>query len=338
MRRRNLVAAAGLAGAGVGSALLADRLDRRRIAADPLWEKLQAPPRGEQKTVEGAGGTSLNVELYGPEDAPAIVLVHGWVCALRFWRAQVHDLMADHRVIAYDLRGHGDSGAPADGDWSIDTFGDDLEAVLGACLGDRPAVIAGHSLGAMTVAAWAGRHDVTRRASAVAMINTGLGDLITEALVVRTPAGLGSARQMLGGLILGAAAPLPPKPSPISHRAVRAIALTHDASPAAVRFSEELVLGCHARVRAACGRELARLDLLDRVEHLTVPTLVIYGDRDLLTPKAHAQRLAEALPDCAGTVELRDCGHMGPLERPDEVTGALRKLALSREALDISSA
>lgn len=333
--RRNLAA---LAAAGLGATLLVDRRDRRRIAADPMWSKLQSPPRGEQRTVRGAGGVELNVELYGPEDAPAIVLLHGWVCALRFWRLQVHDLMADHRVIAFDLRGHGRSGAPPDGDWSIDTFGDDLQAVLDACLGDRTAVLAGHSMGAMAIAAWAGRYGADR-ARGAAMINTGLGDLITEALLLRTPLdGIGNLRQTLGGALLGVAAPLSPRPDPITHRVLREIALTRGASPAAVRFSEGLVASTKPRVRASCGRELARMDLLDRVEHLTAPSLVVFGDRDLLTPRAHAERLAAELPDCVGTVELRDCGHMGPLERPGEVTRALRSLSTSAQPRSSSAA
>ena len=333
--RRSAVA---VAAAGLGAAVWTDRRDRRRIAADPQWARLQSPPRGEQRTVRGAGGVPLNVELYGPADAPPVVLLHGWVCALRFWRLQVHDLMADHRVVAFDLRGHGRSGAPGDGDWSLDTLGDDLEAVLDACV-DGPAVLAGHSMGAMTIAAWAGRHDVARRARAVAMINTGLGDLITEALLLRTPLDkVGNARRLLGGALLGAAAPLPPRPDPISHRAVREIALTRGASPAAVRFSEDLILGCKPRVRAGCGREMARMDLRDRVEHISVPALVAYGDRDLLTPRSHAEQLAGALPDCVETVELRDCGHMGPLERPDDVTRALRSLSTSDRPRSSSAA
>jgi pimeloyl-ACP methyl ester carboxylesterase len=326
LRRPPLLPLAGLVGAAAASTLMADVLDRRKIRADPLWRRLQDIPIGEQRTVAGAGGTPLNVELYGPADAPPVVLVHGWVCALRFWRLQVQDLRADHRVVAVDLRGHGRSGAPADGDWSLDTLADDLEAVLDACV-DGPAVLAGHSLGAMTIAAWAGRHrSVAQRARGVAMINTGLGDLISESLLLRTPDGLARVRQLVGGAALGAGVPLPTRPDPISHRAVRSIALCAGASPAAVRYSEQMVLGTKPRVRAGCGRELRKLDLLDRVEHLSVPTLVVYGDRDLLTPPAHAHRLAEALPDCVGTIELPDCGHMGPLERPDEVTRALLQL------------
>jgi pimeloyl-ACP methyl ester carboxylesterase len=325
--RRGVLAAAGTV---LASALVADVIDRRRVAADPLWERLRtSPPGGETRTVEGAGGTPLHAELYGPEDATPIVLVHGWTCSTRFWRLQIADLAADHRVVAFDLRGHGLSGAPADGDWSLDTLADDLERVLVACVGDeRPAVLAGHSLGAMTIAAWAGRYNdaVGPRAKAVALINTGLGDLISEALLLRLPGPLGAGRQAIGAAMLAANVPLPNVPTPVTHRAVRAVALSRAAGPGAVRATEEMFLRCHPRVRSGCGRELSRLDLLHTVEHLNAPTLVIAGTRDLLTPPAHAHRLAEALPDSRGVLEL-ETGHMGPLERPAEVSAALRQLA-----------
>lgn len=332
--RRRLLTTAGLAATGVGSMLMATTLDRRRVEADPLWAELQREPRGETVKVRGEGGTELHAEVYGPPNAPPVVLVHGWTCSLRFWRLQVHDLAADHRVVAFDLRGHGSSGAPQDGDWSLDTLAADLEAVLVACVGDeRPALLVGHSLGAMTIAAWAWRFNdsVGPRASAAAMINTGLGDLISESLLLKTPDRLSAGRQVIGAAVMGAGVPLPKRPDPVSHRAVRAIALSPSASAAAVRYSEEMVLSCHPRVRAGCGRELGRLDLLHTVEHLNVPTLVIAGTRDRLTPPAHAHRLADALPHSRGVLELEGSGHMGPLERPDEVTRALRELAALRQ-------
>ena len=65
------------------------------------------------------------------------------------------------RVVAYDQRGHGHSEPARGGDYAIERFGEDLEAVLSTCVpsGQR-AVVAGHSLGAMSIAAWAEDHDV----------------------------------------------------------------------------------------------------------------------------------------------------------------------------------
>ena len=333
MRRRTTLGS--LAGAGlVGAVGLAGAhlTDRRRVAADPEHALFfEHPEGGEEVAVRAPDGTRLHVEQFGPEDAPPVVLIHGWTCALRFWRRQIRDLMPDHRVIAYDLRGHGRSGTPDGGDWSPDALADDLQAVLDACLFGRKALLVGHSLGAMTIVAWAGRHpdQVTERASAAVLCNTGLGDLVSESLLLRPPDAFGRLHQTLGGLLLGAAAPLPSRPDPITHRAVRYVALSPSASPAAVAFSEDLVLNTHPRVRGACGREITRLDLRERVEHLTVPTVVIAGTADRLTPPVHARSLAEALPECRRLLEIEGSGHMGPLEHADEVTRVLRELAAS---------
>jgi pimeloyl-ACP methyl ester carboxylesterase len=330
MRRRS-TALLGLAGTGIASFTGLDAVDRRRIKADPDHPLLFQAPPGREASAVSRDGTRLHVEHYGPEDAPPVVLIHGWTCALRFWRRQVRDLMADHHVVAYDLRGHGRSGSASGGDWSPDAMADDLQAVLEQCVGDRPALLAGHSLGAMTIVAWAGRHadQVPERATAAALINTGLGDLISESLLVRMPGALGRTHQALGGLLLGIAAPLPPRPDPITHRAVRYVALSPSAGPAAVRLTEDLVLRSNPRVRASCGRELSQLDLHERAEHLSVPTLVIAGTADKLTPPVHAHKLADALPQGLGVLELEGSGHMGPLERADDVTRALRELRVS---------
>jgi pimeloyl-ACP methyl ester carboxylesterase len=327
MNRRLLTGLGVAATAGAFGAV--DLADRRRIAADPKRGPLFEHLPGRSQTVVSRDGTRLHVESFGPEDAPPVVLVHGWTCALRFWRLQVRDLMRDHHVIAYDLRGHGESGSAEGEDWSPDAMADDLQAVLEQCAGDRPALLGGHSLGAMTIVAWAGRHpdEVTGRAAAVALMNTGLGDLVSESLIVRTPKAMSHLDQALGAALLGAAAPLPPWPSPLTHRAVRYIALSSQASPAEVRFCEELLLAVKPRVRAGFGRELSRLDLRERVEHLTVPTLVLAGCADRLTPPVHARELEDALPEPSGLIELEGAGHMCPIERAPDVTAALRDLA-----------
>ena len=54
---------------------------------------------------------------------------------------------------------------------------------------------------------------------------------------------------------------------------------------------------------------------------LTVPTIVLAGARDRLTPPSHARRIAGMLPQLVRLIVLPDTGHMAPLERPDEVTG-----------------
>jgi pimeloyl-ACP methyl ester carboxylesterase len=325
--RRGAVAA--LAGAGAAAAWSATALaDRRRIARDPARAALDAPLRGEVLRVPGAGGTELHVEVFGSRQAPAIVLAHGWTCALRFWKLQIQALAGDHRLVAYDQRGHGESAAPPNGDWSTEALGEDLERVLDATLAPREqAVIAGHSLGGMAIAAWARRRGGAGRARAVALFNTGMGDLIDESLLLRAPTPLASVRGLAGRAMLSASLPMPGRSSPIAHRAVHAVAFGPDAGPATVAFGEEMVLECRREVRAGCGRTLAALDLHDAVAHVDAPAVVLAGGRDRLTPPVHARRLAADLPQLLRYVEVEGSGHMTPLERPDIVSDVLAELS-----------
>jgi pimeloyl-ACP methyl ester carboxylesterase len=93
-----------------------------------------------------------------------------------------------------------------------------------------------------------------------------------------------------------------------------------------VAFYERMLMSTDAGVRGAVGITLSDLDLSAAAERISVPTIVIAGDADRLTPPAQAQRIADALPTPAGLTVLERTGHMSPLERPDEVADALRDL------------
>nr|WP_080597633.1 alpha/beta fold hydrolase [Rhodococcus rhodochrous] len=71
--------------------------------------------------VRSKDGTRIHTEAYGPADAPTIVLAHGILCELGFWRNQIRDLSDDYRVVAFDHRGHGRSQAAPPGRtrWTI---------------------------------------------------------------------------------------------------------------------------------------------------------------------------------------------------------------------------
>ena len=342
MRRATLVKAiAGVTGAAgaVVAWELQRRADVRRVESDPEHAFLSTRLDGLPVPIPAHDGTVLHAELYGRHDGPTVVLVHGWTCTNQFWKNQIRDLSEEFRVVAYDQRGHGRSEAAHDGDYGIDAFADDLDAVLDAVLspGER-AIVAGHSLGGMTIVGWAGRHAdrVAERIAGAVLVNTGMGDLIVESLVVNTPPGLGGGRRTIGKVFLGASAPLPKGPTPLTTRAVHYIALGSKASPAAVAFTEQLVLEAPRAARAGVGRMLSDLDLYESIASLTVPTLVIAGERDRLSPPSHSRRMAEALPDLVELVEVPGSGHMSPLEAPREVSS--RIVDLARRRLAVSSA
>jgi pimeloyl-ACP methyl ester carboxylesterase len=302
----------------------------RRIAEDPERARLSKPPEGRPLTIISADGTALHAEAFGPDDGPTVVLAHGWTENLDYWTYETKALSERGlRVVAYDLRGHGDSAPAPGGDYSIERFGEDLEAVLEAALHEgQHAVIAGHSLGAMAVVAWARDFDVERRAGAAALINTGVGDLIADQLLVPVPA----VAQALNRTIavhgfLGSRAPLPRFSTPLTAALIRYVAFGPTATPAQVAFYERMLIACPPDVRASIGIALSKLELSEALPRLTVPTAVIAGENDRLTPAAHARRIAEKLPQLEQLLVLPQTGHMAPLERPDAVIGTLEALA-----------
>ena len=318
---------AAAAGAAIlGTGLAAQRRFMKRIADDPEQPFLSNPPTGRPLEVRSLDGTLLHAELFGPEEGTSVVLAHGWTESLQYWIYQIRDLSAHGlRVVAYDLRGHGDSQPAANDDYSIARFGEDLEAVLDASVPDGVrAVVAGHSLGAMAIAAWAERHEVRRRVGGAALINTGVGDLVAEQLLVPVP----SVAQAINRTValrgfLGNRAPLPRFSTPLTTAAIRYIAFGREASPAQVAFFERMLVACPPDVRAKVGMALSEIELLDALPRLDVPTIVIAGEDDRLTPPAHARRIASMLPSLERLTILEDTGHMAPLERPDSVTRAL---------------
>jgi pimeloyl-ACP methyl ester carboxylesterase len=314
----------------VTAAVAVQRRFMKRIAADPERGTLSEPPEGRSLAITSPDGTILHAEAFGPEDGLTVVLAHGWTESLQYWIYQIRELSKlGYRVIAYDLRGHGDSQPAAGDDYSVPRFGEDLEAVLGTVLGDGDrAVVAGHSLGAMAIAAWAEHHDVRRRVGAAALINTGVGDLIAQQLLIPVPRVAQAVNKTIAVHgFLGSRAPLPRFSTPLTAAAIRYIAFGPAASPAQVAFFERMLIACPPDVRASVGIAMSDLELHDALPRLDVPTTVIAGEKDRLTPPAHARRIAELLPRLQRLIVLPDTGHMAPLERPDVVSQALVELA-----------
>lgn len=322
MNRRWVGAA--IAGAGVAAQVL----HARRIAADPARRELEHPPRGRSIALRSADGTELHAEVFGDDGAQALVLVHGWTEDLTLWTYVIRELAPRGvRIVALDLRGHGQSQPAASDDYSLTRFGEDIEAVLEACVPDgERTVLVGHSLGAMALVAWAEHHPVTPRVGAVALLNTGLGNLASEHLIVPVPKFAKAFNRVVSARLLGAPGPIPRYSTPISYFLTRYVAFGPDASPAQVAFYERMMAACSWRARADSGIAISEVELHHALPRLTVPTLVMAGDRDRLTPPSHARRIAAELPQLYRLVVLRNTGHMGPLERPTEVADALADL------------
>jgi pimeloyl-ACP methyl ester carboxylesterase len=292
-------------------------------------------PRGRPLIVRSGDGTRLHTEVFGPEHGYPIVFTHGITCALRVWHNQIADLSADHRVIAFDHRGHGNSEVPRRHGYNLDRLAEDLNAVLDATLrpGER-AVIAGHSMGGITISAWSDRYrdGVPKRADAVALINTTTGDLLRELRILNVPGVLATARIRVAEQVIRAigSRKVPPGSQWTSRWFIAAMALGPDADAAAVDLVYELFMGTAPAARGACARMLA--DALGSeylpLDGLTVPALVIGSTKDRLVPFRQSRKIADAVPNLAELVELSG-GHCAILERPHEVNRLLRELVAS---------
>lgn len=326
-RLRAPALAALAAGGGVAAGVGLLRAHARRIADDPEYRRLSAFAPGLTLSVRSADGTRIHAEAFGAAGAPTIVLAPGWTEQLSIWASVITELTARGlRVVAYDLRGHGESGPAAGDDYSLERFGEDVEAVLRAGLEDgERATVVGHSLGGMAIAAWAKHHDVREHACGAALLNTGFSDMIADSHVLPQLSRF-VGEPAVRRLFLGSGAPVPPFSSPLGHTAIRYLAFGPSATSGQVAFYERMLISCPPHVRAACGLAISDMNLQDAVARLTLPTLILAGRQDRLTPPSHAHRIARALPELERLIELPETGHMSPLERPAEVSAALADL------------
>ncbi len=292
-------------------------------------------PPSRTLTVRSADGTSLHTEVFGPPDGYPIVLTHGIVCAIRAWAYQIADLSTEYRVIAFDHRGHGQSGVPRRGGYTLEHIASDLDAVLEATLAPHErALLAGHSMGGIAIAAWSEhyRDKVRQRADAAALINTTTGELLRNVKLLGVPRELSPVRVLAGRGLINAFGgfPIPGAAQFASRQVIAMLAVAADAHPSAARLLCELFTQTSPAGRGGCARMLVE-SLGQRyinLDGLTVPTLVIGSERDRLTPIGQSRKIAHTAPNVVGLVELPG-GHCSMLENHREVTRRLRGLAES---------
>ena len=113
---------------------------------------------------------------------PTIVFVHGYALNLDCWHFQREYFRGKHRMVFYDQRSHGRSGRSDKEHASIDQLGDDLRRVIEELVPRGPVVLVGHSMGGMSILAFAERHPevFAARVAGVALVATTAGGLKTD--------------------------------------------------------------------------------------------------------------------------------------------------------------
>jgi pimeloyl-ACP methyl ester carboxylesterase len=298
-----------------------------------MAESMRAPRSlRAARSVRGADGVGLHAEIDGPDRAPVtVVLSHGWTLDLRTWGPVARALAsgpAPARVVRYDHRGHGRSAVVTPDSMTIEQLADDLAEVIATLAPEGPLVLAGHSMGGMTLMALAERHpEIARRAAGIALVATASGGLAQAALGLpprqaelfrRAEQRLYGSRRWISRSSLGNPRLLAP--------GMAWLLLGRGASQEARRITTETVASC--RPVTVSGFRPA-LEAHERDAALaafaSIPTTVLVGSRDRLTPVRAARRIATALPSADLTI-YPDAGHMLPVERVTGVAGRIGAL------------
>lgn len=287
---------------------------RRGGATDAAGPAGFALPDGERRTVVTDDGAELAALVAGPGSGPTVVLSHCWTGAMDVWAPVARRLVRlGHRVVLYDQRGHGQStfGSGLD---DVATLGDDLRRVLDE-LDLTDVVVAGHSMGGMTVQAYMGAHreDAAARVVGVVLVSTA-----SRTLGRALPAFV--AETVMGDAWLARV-----KDTRIGHAMVRR-SLGRSPVDAHAALVHDLLHATPPATRVACLLAMASMDLRSGLAEAHVPAAVLVGTRDRLTPPRLARQLAGAWP--GATVKLLPgVGHMLPMEAPDDVVEAVARIA-----------
>ncbi|MBV9292343.1 MAG: alpha/beta hydrolase [Frankiales bacterium] len=336
-RRAGLVAAAVAAVAGgVAAGVAVERrlVGRARSAADPYADEHFGSLHSAPITVVADDGVRLHVEVDGDESAPlTVVFVHGFTLSLDCWHFQRRDLPDVGRLVFYDQRSHGASGRSPRKHSTIDQLGKDLHAVLDAVAPRGPVVLVGHSMGGMTILALADQHPELfgERIVGVALVGTaagafaetifGIPGVVGRAIRPVAPGVIRAANRRAALLERGRKAG-----SDVAFLLTRQLSYGDNAPPSLVAFMERMLANTPVEVMTEFFDTFLSHDKLDALGVLSdLPTIIVCGDRDRLTPPHNSQEMADALPD-AELVMVRGAGHMVMLEQPNTVNEALRRL------------
>jgi 3-oxoadipate enol-lactonase len=234
------------------------------------------------------------------------VLLHGLGGAGRaVWKYQAEELAQDFQVVVPDLRGAGESPKPP-GPYSLQDFVDDLRGLVER-LGLVPAALVGHSFGGSIVLEYAAQHP--DGVSAVVAVGgpTELPDQNREAMRARAET--------------------------VEREGMEAVAETVATNGTAPSFREErpdefrayveLLASADPAGYAATCRAIADLEIGDHLSRIVAPALLLAGDRDGVAPPELNRRNAKRIPT-ATFVEIPDCGHIVPWEKPEALLEAAR--------------
>ena len=251
-------------------------------------------------------GAELACEVTGT--GPALLLLHAFPLGLSMWEPQAAALAASHQVIRFDCRGFGGS-PPGDGLLTMERIADDAAGVLDR-LGLASAIVGGVSMGGYAALAMVRRHP--ERIRALVLADTRAGADSPEARANRAAQ---AEKVRRDGASAIADAVIPKLLGATSHRErpelVARVRRTIEANPP-------------RGIADALAGLAARADSTPTLREIRVPTLVVCGDEDVLTPLSESEGLVRGIAGSRLEV-VPAAGHLSSVENPERFNEVLGK-------------
>jgi len=265
-----------------------------------------------------ANGIWMNYELSGKKGASAVVLSHSLSCSLLMWNPQMEALNPHFQVLRYDTRGHGATDAPS-GSYTLELLAEDVIGLLDALRMDR-----------------------------VHFVGLSMGGMIGQGLVLNHPHRLKSL------VLCDTASIVPAEAQPVwQERLEKVCAKGMEAifeetlerwftppflrqSPPMVKLIQKQILATSAAGYIGCVEATRRLNYLDRISGIKIPSLIMVGEDDPGTPISASEAMYERITG-SKLVILPSARHLSNVEQAEAFNAALLKfLRLANEKVSRS--
>jgi pimeloyl-ACP methyl ester carboxylesterase len=336
------VAALAMGGVAVGLELerrvISKRIDRNTDAEVAELFSLHTA----KVPVTTPDGVVLHAEIEPGEATDlTVVFVHGYALNMDCWHFQRKHLRGKVRQVFYDQRSHGRSTRSAPDHCRLPQLADDLAQVLDEVVGDGPVVLVGHSMGGMTVMRLAQTRPewFGSRILGVALFHTAAGEMADHSPIKAIP---GRAFARIAEPLMASLNRIPElversrrASSDLGYVVTRRMAFGSEVPPSYVEFVSEMLAQTPLEVVSDFYPAFNQLDEYAALTTISrLPSLVLGGEDDLITPVDHTARIMELMPN-AEARRLKDCGHLGMIEHHAVFDQALDELlARVRERLD----
>jgi 3-oxoadipate enol-lactonase len=275
-----------------------------------ISEWLSIHPKGEKVMKIKANGIGMNYELSGKQDGDVVMLSHSLASSLMLWQPQIEVLNHRFRVLAYDTRGHGDTEATPP-PYTLSQLGEDAAALLDAL-----------------------------KIDAVHWVGISMGGMIGQCMALNHPDRLKSLS------LCDTAAVVPKEADPVWQERIDLVrkegmgptvqpTLERWFTPRYLQQKPPIVDVIRRQILATpvdgcigCSEAIRRLDYLDRLHEIKIPTLIMVGEDDPGTPVEASRDMHDRIPQ-SRLVILPFAAHLSNIEQSEAFNHELTAFLMS---------